>query len=71
VRRDGPLHRYTFQDYLALENSSSVRHEFWTGEICAMAGGTPEHAALAIAVVLRYSVRPAAECAAFIAPTCE
>jgi Uma2 family endonuclease len=41
-----PLHRYT----LALEEESSTRHEFWEGEIVAMAGGTPEHAALAMAL---------------------
>jgi Uma2 family endonuclease len=45
-----PLHRYTFADYLRLEEESSTRHEFLDGEIVAMAGGTPEHAALAMAV---------------------
>jgi Uma2 family endonuclease len=40
------LHRYTFRDYLDLEETSSVRHEFLEGEIYGMAGGTPEHAAL-------------------------
>ena len=45
-----PLHRYTFSQYLALEEESPIRHEFFHGEIVAMAGGTPEHAALAMAV---------------------
>lgn len=45
-----PLHRYTFLDYLRLEDESSTRHEFLDGEIVAIAGGTPEHAALAMAV---------------------
>lgn len=45
-----PLHRYTFADYARLEAESSTRHEFLDGEIYAMAGGTPEHAALAMAV---------------------
>jgi Uma2 family endonuclease len=44
------LHRYTFEEYLTLEESSSVRHEFLAGEIYAMAGGSPAHAALAMAV---------------------
>jgi hypothetical protein len=44
------LHRYTFQEYLSLEEGSSVRHEFWAGEIYAIAGGTPQHAALAMAI---------------------
>jgi Uma2 family endonuclease len=43
-------HRYTFADYLAYEDGSNVKHEFHDGEIYAMAGGTPEHAALAAAV---------------------
>ena len=44
------LHRYTYADYLALEAASNVRHEFLAGEIYGMAGGTPEHAALGMAV---------------------
>jgi Uma2 family endonuclease len=43
--------RYTYADYLALEASSNVKHEFLDGQIYAMAGGTPEHAALAAAVI--------------------
>ncbi len=42
-----PHHRYTYQDYVWLEQESSTRHEFLGGEIFAMAGGTPEHAAIA------------------------
>jgi len=45
-----PHHRYTFTDYLEIEEISSVRHEFYAGEIYAMAGGTPEHAAMAAAI---------------------
>ncbi|MGH7819800.1 MAG: Uma2 family endonuclease [Candidatus Binatia bacterium] len=48
-----PAHRirYSWADYLALEASSNVKHEFLDGQIYGMAGGTPEHAALAAAVV--------------------
>ncbi len=48
-----PLHKinYTYGEYLALEASSNVKHEFLGGQIYAMAGGTPEHAALAAAVI--------------------
>jgi Uma2 family endonuclease len=42
-----PRHRYTFADYLEIEEVARVRHEFYAGEIYAMAGGTPEHAAMA------------------------
>lgn len=41
-------HRYTFAEYLALEESSNVRHEYFGGEIYGMAGGTPDHASLAM-----------------------
>ncbi|MDZ4695374.1 MAG: hypothetical protein SGI86_09490 [Deltaproteobacteria bacterium] len=41
------LHRYTLGEYVELEESSTVRHEFLDGSIYAMAGGTPEHAAMA------------------------
>jgi Uma2 family endonuclease len=44
------IHRYTFADYLDLEQASNVKHEFLGGEIYAMAGGTPAHAALSVAV---------------------
>jgi Uma2 family endonuclease len=42
---------YTYAQYLALEEHSPVRHEFLDGEIYAMAGGTPDHAALAAALI--------------------
>jgi Uma2 family endonuclease len=42
---------YTYAEYLALEEESSVRHEFLGGEIYAMAGGSPDHAALAAALI--------------------
>ncbi len=47
-----PRHRYTLEDYLGVEEMSAVRHEYLNGEIFAMAGGTPEHAALAAAVLV-------------------
>ncbi len=43
-------HSYTLRDYLEVEELSVVRHELIDGEIVAMAGGTPEHAALASAL---------------------
>ena len=42
---------HTYAEYLALEEESSTRHEYFDGEIYAMAGGTPDHAALAGAVI--------------------
>lgn len=45
-------YRYTLQDYLAVEEMGPVRHEFLDGAIFAMAGGTPEHAALSAAILV-------------------
>lgn len=42
--------RYTRREYLALERTSNVKHEFLDGQIYAMAGGSPTHAALQVAV---------------------
>ncbi len=36
-------HRYSMEEYLALENESEVRYEYWDGEIFAMSGGTLRH----------------------------
>lgn len=47
MSRPAPRHRYTFAEYLELEEIARVRHEYLDGEIHAMAGGTPEHAAMA------------------------
>lgn len=38
-----PQRRYSRDDYFSLEEGSSVRHEFFNGEIFAMAGGTVAH----------------------------
>lgn len=52
-------------EYVALEASSSTRHEFFDGEIYGMAGGSPDHAALAATMLrlLGNSLPP--ECQAF------
>jgi Uma2 family endonuclease len=52
-----PSRRYTLDDYLSVEEMSAVRHEFLDGEIFAMAGGTPEHAALSAAVLVLLGTR--------------
>jgi Uma2 family endonuclease len=46
-----PRHRYTYAQYVALERDSSTKHEFFDGEIYAMAGGSEDHSALAANVV--------------------
>jgi Uma2 family endonuclease len=38
--------RFSFDDYLVLEDVAAVRHEFLDGQVWAMAGGSPDHAAV-------------------------
>lgn len=42
---------YSFEEYIRLEEHSSVKHEYCDGEIYAMAGGTPEHGVLCAEVI--------------------
>jgi Uma2 family endonuclease len=39
-------HIFTFDEYLVLEQDSGIKHEFLGGQVWAMSGGTPEHAAV-------------------------
>src|SRR5438046_313284 len=41
-------HRYSIQEYYRIENDSTEKHEFRDGEILAMAGGSPQHALVAL-----------------------
>ena len=41
-----PIGKMTYAEYLTFEASSHEKHDFLSGEVYAMAGGTPEHAAL-------------------------
>ncbi|PYQ29038.1 MAG: Uma2 family endonuclease [Acidobacteria bacterium] len=43
-------HRYTYASYVALEKYSDTKHEFLDGQIYAMAGGSRDHAALAMTI---------------------
>jgi Uma2 family endonuclease len=49
----------TYAEYLAAEAVAEVRHEYLNGEVWEMAGGTPEHSALAAALIgeLRSALR--------------
>jgi Uma2 family endonuclease len=50
-------HRATYADYLAAEQGSERRHEFFDGVIVAMAGGSDEHNALATQFAVVFGVR--------------
>jgi Uma2 family endonuclease len=41
---------YSFEEYVDLEDFGSIKHEFLDGEVWAMTGGSPRHAAIAIRV---------------------
>jgi Uma2 family endonuclease len=45
------LHRYTYAQYVALERESPTKHEFFDGEIYAMAGGSEDHSAIATRIL--------------------
>jgi Uma2 family endonuclease len=47
MEQRAPTHLMSEQEYLALERVSDIKHEFFQGEIFAMAGGTPYHSLIA------------------------
>ena len=55
-------HRATYADYLAAEQGTERRHEFFDGVIVAMAGGSDEHSALATRFAVLFGVRVARGC---------
>jgi len=50
VSTTAPRRHYSYAEYLALDEASNVRLEYFGGDIFAMAGGTPEHAALCLQI---------------------
>src|SRR5712691_6526613 len=59
MSRPAALGQMPYAEYLELERSSEVKHEYLRGEVFAMAGGSPEHARLAASVIgeLRAALR--------------
>jgi Uma2 family endonuclease len=47
--------RNSYAEYLEIDELSNVKLEFFDGEIFAIAGGTPEHAALAMNVGMEFA----------------
>jgi Uma2 family endonuclease len=58
-------HHYTYEEYLAYERDSALKHEFDDGEIFAMAGGSPRHSALASRISAALENTRPAGCTAF------
>ena len=56
----------SYSDYLALEQASETKHEYVNGLVYAMAGGTPEHARLAMQLGMLLGIALAGRpCSAF------
>ena len=50
-------HRFSFEEYLRLEEENSARHEFLEGQVWAMSGGSPDHAAIGAKVLALITVQ--------------
>lgn len=52
--------KYSFNEYMTLEETSKERHDFYHGELYAMAGGTANHNSIIInvAVALKTNKKP-------------
>ncbi len=60
-----PRHRYTYEEYLAYERDSGLKHEYDDGAILAMAGGSRRHSALASRVTAALELGRGPGCVAF------
>ena len=47
-----PRHRHSYQEYLEFEYESRTKHEYIYGDIIAMTGGSPDHAAIAANIIV-------------------
>jgi Uma2 family endonuclease len=45
--------RFSYTEYLLLEEHSSAKHEFLGGHVWAMAGGSPDHGAIAANIIVQ------------------
>lgn len=58
-------HRYSYDEYLAYERDSGMKHEYDDGEIVAMAGGSRRHNALASRISAALEIARKPGCVAF------
>lgn len=56
------IKHFTREEYLDLEKNAEIKHEFFKGEIFAMAGGTFNHAALGVNVVTAFKIKLCGKC---------
>ncbi|QQS45064.1 MAG: Uma2 family endonuclease [Acidobacteriota bacterium] len=48
-----PGRKYTIEEYIALDKNSEERFEYFSGNVFAMGGGSPNHARISLNEVLR------------------
>lgn len=56
---------FDYEEYLRALDDSGIKLEYWAGVIYAMAGGTPEHAALVAKIIALLDARLPAGCRPF------
>ncbi|MFN5990246.1 MAG: Uma2 family endonuclease [Dolichospermum sp.] len=52
-----PLYFFSVEEYLELEQTSDIRHEYFAGEVFAMAGGSKEHNIITLNIASRLRSR--------------
>jgi Uma2 family endonuclease len=54
--------RYTYAQYVAVEEHSDIKHEFLDGAIYAMAGGSEDHSTLSVNAIVALNSLVGADC---------
>lgn len=58
--------KYTFTEYMAMEEISAEKHDFYHGEIFAMSGGTTNHNSIIVNLAVALKANKKAGCNVFI-----
>jgi Uma2 family endonuclease len=58
--------KYTFAEYMAMEETSVEKHDFYHGEIFAMSGGTTNHNSIIVNLAVALKANKKAGCNVFI-----
>lgn len=58
--------KYSFAEYTAMEETSTERHDFYHGEIFAMAGGTANHNSIIVNLTAALKTNKKADCRVYI-----
>ncbi|MBS1810572.1 MAG: Uma2 family endonuclease [Acidobacteria bacterium] len=56
------LPQFTLEDYLAFEEQSADKHEFWNGQIFAMAGASPVHNQICFTLAMMVGRQLSSQC---------